>query len=196
MCYIKGGTLAGSSKQYLGCRDKSDPIDLRPIELEFELYFSGRSKTWGNGGVAFIRELENRERRSTLGRMYLIMDEQFNDVLMQENSRIPEGSRFVPTFEQLVSQRELFLSDNSWYGSLLNIGSQGGHPILTFTTGRTDLRSNPHTPSEQYVKMIVSGIKEIYPQMSNDDIVVYFLRADGIRGNVDLAKIQGWVAVA
>jgi hypothetical protein len=32
--------------------------------------------------------------------------------------------------------------------------------------------------------------------MSNSDIVEYLLRADGIRGQIDLAKIKDWVAVA
>ena len=121
--------------------------------------------------------------------MYLITDEQFNDVVMQENSKEPDGSRFVPAFEHLVSQRESLLNDDPWYGKLLNIGSEGGCPILTFTTARTDLL-NPNAPAEQYVKVIASGIKETYPQMSDDDIVAYLNKAAGIRGNIDLAKIR------
>lgn len=64
----------------------------------------------------------------TLGRMYLITDEQFNDVVMQGNDKTPDGSRFVPAFNQLVSQSQSNLSDKLWYGKLLNIGSEGGCP--------------------------------------------------------------------
>jgi hypothetical protein len=114
---------------------------------------------------------------------------------MQENSKEPDGSRFVPAFNQLVSQSQCILPGNPWYGKLLNIGSEGGCPILTFTTARTELQ-NPNAPAEQYVKVIASGIKETYPQMSDVDIVAYLYRAAGIRGNIDLAKIRDWVTVA
>jgi hypothetical protein len=106
MCYIKGGRPRGGAKQYLGCRDKRDPIESRPIPLNFELYFAGQSNTWRRGekdsgvpgGIAFIRQ--NPERGPTLGRMYLITDGQFNDVVLQENAKKPDGSRYVPVFEQ------------------------------------------------------------------------------------------------
>jgi hypothetical protein len=127
--------------------------------------------------------------------MYLITDEQFNNVVMQENSKEPNGSRFVPAFNQLVSQLRCILPGNHWYGKLLNIGSEGGCPILTFTTARTDLL-NPNAPAEQYVKVIASGIKETYSGMSDDDIVAYLYRAAGIHGNIDLAKIRDSEAVA
>jgi hypothetical protein len=138
--------------------DKNDPIEVRQKSLNYDLYFAGRSGTWGNSGVAFIRG----EGGHTLGRMYLISDEQFNDVVIQENSKRPDGSRFVPAFNQLVSQSQSILPCNPWYGKLLNIGSEGGWPILTFTTERPDLL-NPNAPAEQYVKVIASGIKETYP---------------------------------
>jgi hypothetical protein len=202
MCYIKGGTPPGSTKRNDGCfQDKSDPIESRPISLKLELYFAGQSYGWPRkekngdvpGGVAFIRA--NPERGPTLGRMYLITDEQFNDVVMQENSKKPDGSRFVPAFNQLVSQPQSILPGNPWYGKLLNIGSEEGCPILTFTTARTDL-PNPNAPGEQYVKVIASGIKETYPRMSDSDVVNYLLQADGVRGLIDPTTIQAWVATA
>jgi hypothetical protein len=195
MCYIKGGAPLGSTsaRPYMGCRNKSEPMESRSISLNYELYFSGRSRNWGNGGVAFIRE--NQPRGLTLGRIYLITDEQFNDLVMQENSKTPDGSRFVPTFEQLVSQREWCLCNSFWYGKLLNIGREGFYPILTFTTTRTDLR-RPTAPNEQYVKVIASGIKETYPEIRDADIVEYLSQADGIRGAISLAEIRVWVAAA
>jgi hypothetical protein len=143
------------------------------------------------GGIAFIRQ--NPERGPTLGRIYLITDEQFNDVVLQENTKKPGGNRYVPPFEQLVSQPELPLDDDPLYGKILNIGSEEGRPILTFTTGRC-LTLNE--PSENYLKEIAAGIKETYPQMGDDNITQYLLRADGVRGKIDLAKIKDWVTVA
>lgn len=199
MCYIKGGRPRGSKKQYFGCLDKSDPIASRAIRLDFEFYFAGRSNTWPRvemdrdvpGGIAFIRQ--NSERGPTLSRMYLITDGQFNDVVLQENAKTPDGNRYVPVFEQLVSQREVPLDGDPLYGKILNIGSEQGSPILTFTTGR-HLPLNE--PSESYLKEIAAGVRETYPEMSDDDITEYLLQADGVRGKIDFAKIKDWVAVA
>jgi hypothetical protein len=57
MCYIKGGTPPGGAKPNKGCfRDKTDPIEIRQISLNYELYFAGQSGTWGNGGVLVLPE--------------------------------------------------------------------------------------------------------------------------------------------
>lgn len=193
MCYIRGGTPEGSTKNYDGCREKSEPIESRPRALNFELYFTRESETWEKGGVAFIRE--NPGPGPTLSGIYLITDEQFNAVVMQENSKKPDGSRFVPPFDELVSKQESRTRENGWYGRILNLGLEGGYPILTFTTARANLEHPPTAPSERYMKVIASGIKETYPGMSDDDIAEYLFRADGVRGNIALAKIRDWVAV-
>ena len=146
-----GDSWQCDAKQYLGSRDKRDPIESKPIPLNFELYFAGRSNTWPRrekdsdvpGGIALVRQ--NPERGPTLGKMYLITDEQFNDVVLQENDKTPDGNRYVPVFEQLVSQRELPLDGDPLYGKILNIGSEEARPILTFTTGR---RLTLNEPSE------------------------------------------------
>jgi hypothetical protein len=55
MCYIKGGTPPGGAKPNKGCfRDKTDPIEILQISLNYELYFAGQSGTWGNGGVLVL----------------------------------------------------------------------------------------------------------------------------------------------
>jgi hypothetical protein len=63
------------------------------------------------------------------------------------------------------------------------------------TTARTDLQ-RPTASSEQYVKVIASGIKETHPEISDADIVEYLSRADGIRGTIGLPEIRAWVAAA
>jgi hypothetical protein len=56
MCYIKGGIPPGGAKPNKGCfRDKNDPIEFRQTSFNYELYFAGRSGTWGNGGVLVLR---------------------------------------------------------------------------------------------------------------------------------------------
>src|SRR5204862_84081 len=84
MCYVVGGKPAGSTKENQGCRDKKPPRDNKPISLSFELYFAGHSHSWG-GAVSFIRH--GRDASLTLGRMYLLTEDQFNDVVLQENDQ-------------------------------------------------------------------------------------------------------------
>lgn len=189
MCYIQGGVPEGRTEPNEGCKDKTPPLDSRSVPLNFELYFAGSSAAWGNGGTAFIRR--GGRTAVVLGRMYLITDEQFNDVVLQENAKKVDGSRFVPGFEELARKQKWILPGNPLYGGLLNIGSEGGHPVLTFTTARTNLQVN--APAENYVKTIASGIKETYPKMGNSEIVAYLLGAEGIRGNIDVRQINRWV---
>jgi hypothetical protein len=194
LCYIKGGTAKGRSEPNQGCRDQRPPVEARTISLDFELYFAGCFKAWGNAGLAFIRERTGRCQ--TLGRIYLITDDQFNDVVMQENFVRVDGSRFVPPIELLARQRVSTLPGNRWYGSIVNIGTIGGIPILTFTTTRTDLHPTPNRPSPEYLKVIVAGIKETYPEMTDAEIAAYFLRAEGIRGQIDPVQLLDWIQAA
>src|SRR5438046_3062218 len=84
MCYISGGTPAGSHHSNPGCRDMTPPVADKPVAMDFELYFAGYSKNW-NGAAAFIRRRPTPS--TTLGRMYLLTDDQFNDVVLQENNK-------------------------------------------------------------------------------------------------------------
>lgn len=83
-----------------GCRERSAPRGNRPIELPYELYFAGRSDTWG-GAPAFIRRSSGNVR--SYGRMYLISQGQFNDVVRQENGRKVPGATVVPDYAELPS---------------------------------------------------------------------------------------------
>jgi hypothetical protein len=189
MCYIQGGVPEGRTEPNEGSRDRTPPLDSRPAPLNFDLFFAGNSAAWGNGGTAFIRR--GGRKSLVLGRMYLITDDQFNDVVLQENTKRVDGTRFVPAFEQLRHKGQWILPGNPLYGGLLNIGSHGGYPVLTFTTARTDLRVN--APSENYAKIIAAGLKETYPKLSNREIATYLLGAEGIRGNLDPVVIERWV---
>jgi hypothetical protein len=124
--------------------------------------------------------------------MYLITDEQFNDIVLQENSMVVDGNRILPSFERLVSEDEQVLRVNGWYQRLLPVGEKDGYPIFTFTSAKHDLRNNP--PGEAYIKTIASGLKETYPQLTNDDICEYLLGAEGLRGALPTHLLAEWVS--
>lgn len=64
------------------CNDKTEPSCEKPIIIHHDLYFANSSSRWENKGVAFIKP-EKNEKVATLGRMYIITEEQFLEI--QEN---------------------------------------------------------------------------------------------------------------
>src|SRR3990170_1609889 len=82
--YIEGKVRRGCREPEKGCKDKTPPRTDKTIDIPFPLYFAERSSKWNNGGVAFI-SLSRDENNPTVGRMYLITEEQFIDVVKQEN---------------------------------------------------------------------------------------------------------------
>lgn len=120
LCYIKGGKPIGSQKEYTGCTDKTLPLDDEEIYIKSELYFAKKSKTWNGGGVGFIKT-EFDEKVNTLGRMYLITKEQFEEVVKQETNFKGELSI---DYEQATNNGNLVFRENSWYGNLIYLGNK------------------------------------------------------------------------
>jgi hypothetical protein len=187
MCYIAGGKPRGSQHTNPGSRDRTPPADNRPISLDWELYFAGYSGWW-KGAAAFIRQ--GTEKARTLGRMYLVTDDQFNDVVLQENGRPVDGSRLLPPFESLVQQDDFLLQGIKTYGRVVRIGEQDGSPIFTFTATKSVAIG---APSEAYLRIIVSGIRETYPSMSSGDIFEYLQHAEGIHGRIPVDQLKSWI---
>lgn len=152
--YIKGGFCELNNKVYEGCVNKSEPIKDRPIEIPHRLYFGNRSCSWNGGGVTFIDPQQNRAER-TLGRMYLITEEQFEQVHKQEGP------------------------GPDWYGKVLELGEADGYKIKTFTSEKIRCANSPHP---LYLQVIAEGLKETYPEMSSKAIREYLATVTGVTG--------------
>jgi len=127
-CYIEGGVFAGNGNEYDGCTDPELPTESRRIIIPFERYYARHSGSWDGGGVAFI---DPETPGETIGRMYLITAEQFEEVKQQEGP--------------------------SWYGREVCLGQHDGYPVMTFT----EYERSPETePSEGYLKVIREGEAE------------------------------------
>ena len=70
------------------------------------------------------------------------------------------------------------------------IGAEGEHPILTFSATRDDFTLG--SPSEAYIRMILSGLKETYPSMCESQIIDYLAQRDVIRRDVLLRWVLGY----
>ena len=76
-------------RRYLqGCTGDAEPVADRPHRIDRPLYFAGtRSRTWGEGGVAFVAA-EREAAPSTLVRLWLLPVRVIAEVGAQEN-RLP-----------------------------------------------------------------------------------------------------------
>ena len=145
MRYIKGGSYEGSAYRE-PCKDMSPPAAVRTLEIPFDMYF-GNLSSWG-GGVSF---LDTTEKGKPLGVAYLITRQQFEHVSCEENGgRCPGGGE--------------------WYEDIIDLEPIDGIEVKTITNN--DLRPY-NEPSQRYLDTLFEGIKENWPQMSDNDIWSY-----------------------
>lgn len=200
--YIEGGNLSGTNRRYPGCRDKTHPRQSRALTIRHELFFACRSTLW-NAAMGFVREAVSQS--DVFGRMYLITDEQFDQVVRQERGLQAEGPRLCPDLNYMASHEKCYLnrSDPSIpspadskcsYGLILNLGAADGHPILTFTAVGPDAELIPRAPSRDYLRFIARGIREAFPDATTEQICSYFLECDGVRSNISREELNCWLA--
>jgi gamma-glutamylcyclotransferase (GGCT)/AIG2-like uncharacterized protein YtfP len=145
LVYIKGGRSKFNGVDYEGCRNKSIPKDTRPVTIPYKMYYGNESSPWGTGGLAF---LDTESKGQTLGRMYLVTEEQFEDIARQEGL------------------------EEDWYNQSLSLGEYNGVEIITITNKNT----RPyHNPSDNYLEILRMGIKETYPNMSDFKVMKYLV---------------------
>ncbi len=198
MEYITGGTSAFNGMQLPGCRNKGEPIRDVAIAIDRELYFARNSDAWG-GAVAFVQP--NPSKSQTLGRAYLITEEQFVDIAAQENGRRPADAELVLHYDYAEKNAISYLnrSDPSrpsgqgglWYGRVLRIGTRESWPMFSLTAeweGYADL--NP--PSRGYLTCIADGIRQL-GRISEKALVEYFYGKAGVRDRISKPVLQRWL---
>ena len=187
LCYITGGTQEGSQRVYEGCRDKSLPQLVKPIAINYELYFSKNSSVWQNGGVAFIRNEYDREA-VTYARMFLISKEQLSDIAKQETS---SNYTIDINFDEAIEKGStVFKALPSWYGKILLLGYQDDLPIFTLTS-EIDLEKFIK-PSSEYLKTISMGLRETY-NFTTIEITDYFQNKKGVLENYKIYELYDLV---
>ncbi len=184
MCYIKGGTAIGALTSEEGCRDNSDPLRYENITINRQQYYKKEARRWQEKGVAFIDlEVSNV---STLGRMYLITIEQFEDVVKQENAMRVSDVLDIK-LEDAVLNGDAYINE-SWYGQIAHLGYRDNYPIFTFTNP-DGLDFEPlNGPSEPYLLMIGRGLVEHY-KIEVDELADYFYNKPGVSLRYDKFKL-------
>ena len=114
------------------CSDPTPPLASGEITIPYELYFARRSPRWDDRGVAFLGLVKSLDT-ATLGRMYLITEEQFYQVQSMEGI--------------------------TWYNHTIDLGEEDGCRILTFTHS---FKQTPNKPGSRYLYTIAEGLRQTY----------------------------------
>jgi hypothetical protein len=136
----------------------------------------------------FINDGESKifYNQNTYGRMYLITEDQFLDILIQENGISP--SSLDIDFKLIKKNKQYKLNFNGFYNTILYLGNDEGFPIFTFTNDENNFYSIPFTkPSYEYIKVISNGLKVNF---ANENIIKYFLKIPGICDNYNLDTLK------
>lgn len=173
-CYIKGGTPWGTKKEYTGCRNKKLPSKIEEFFINGEIYFAKKSSTWNGGGVAFLDTSPNDVK--TLSRIYLITEDQFIDVVKQENG----GKEIELNFDEARQNGSSQIKNVLWYNNLIYLGDKDGFPIFTFTHNDLSYINEINKPTKSYLKIIIEGLKETSNYNDNEDIIEYLNTKKGI----------------
>ncbi len=146
------------------------------------MFFAWESPTWG-GGISFVEvstgatpgDGSNGVDR-VLGRAYLLTDEQFSDVAIQEMHRDPDDHDGLDLAHVLENRRHTYGPGR--YETLHHLGELDGHPMLTFTAAdHGDLGLNE--PSAGYLRLLGRGLRETHG-LATDEVAGYLLARPGI----------------
>jgi hypothetical protein len=127
------------------CTNKTLPREDMPFTIPYPLYFAKFSTRW-RGAIAFIGHIRD-DAESSLGRIWLITEEQFEEIKMQEGPN---------------------------YTREIELGNYRTYPIKTFTNER-EIENAP--PSKTYLEVIEHGLRQTYPLMRKEEIDAYLDRA-------------------
>ena len=90
------------------CNDNTPPVEDRPYEFDYDMYFAKKACNWDNGGKAF---LDLSKPGHAYGRMYKVTKEQYEQILRYEGSD---------------------------YTQHVDLGMVSGLPVYTFTDTKTN----------------------------------------------------------
>ena len=177
LCYVKGEKPTYGTTVAKGCRNKKFFDVSKPMKIPYKLYFGlpkGRKATqnWGEGGVAFLDRKENTEH-TTFCRIWKVTSQQFHDVWDQEGP--------------------------AWYNDLLKLGEVDGLPVFSFTRRKPGFQFEVETsrppdvvmmkPSASYMKTIILGLMETYPEMPKRDMLDYLRGREGIQNEYEHTEL-------
>ncbi|KAF3438084.1 hypothetical protein FNV43_RR20840 [Rhamnella rubrinervis] len=188
LCYIQGGQVEGLQRPYPGCVDTSPPKETLWKTFPYRLFFGREfSRSWGPGGVAFLNPERNIQEKAIMC-LYRITLEQFNDVLLQENSLSTTISS--PLFDLIAlnsikteeSKSIEINMEKGWYRNAVYVGKEHDLPILTMTCTQSEIEGFKsgkiplRPPATNYAQTLIRGLVE-GKQLSEEEANAYIQEA-------------------
>ena len=148
--YLNGGVATGSIGASPGARDNTPPANVETRFCDYPLMFAGVADKWSGGGVAFLG-CEPGGHHTAL-RLHDITNEQFDDVVQQENRA---DTTVIVDLQHAVTEGFVDALD-SLYGRVLHLGQHhDGKHIFTITSANPPEVNAPHPT---YVRTIANGL--------------------------------------
>lgn len=173
-CYLRGGRPEGGQRDYVGCDDDRDPIDVVAVEAPGQIVFAGTSRVWG-GGMALY---DGAAAGSVAGRAYLLRLGQFADVVAQEMWQEPGGDLARRVTDVVPTIETIHVLGPGRYEALHRLGERDGYPMFTMTAD-DPAALGLAAPSPAYLHWIVAGLHESHGWGAGV-IVDYLARSPGV----------------
>lgn len=173
LTYLEGGRFGANTWNHPGARDSSPPLAERADFLPHQLVFARKSPAWNKGGVAFLHPRRDAAQQ-TLGRLWKVTAQQFEDIVRQEN-RDPELT--IP-WDTIADEPVV---GTGWYGRLLHLGTRDELPVLTCTIDDHGISGATVTPDESYLAALVAGLHETY-HLGRQGVAKYLAGCPGVSG--------------
>lgn len=153
--YIQGGYCMYNGREYRPCTDTTMPTESRPVMIPYDMYYSNYGMgSWENSAVSF---LDLSYPGKAYGRAYKIKRSQLSEIHAKEG----KGA--------------------NWYPECVRLDDIDGLEAYTFA-GHQVKRKEPFSRvSAEYGIVLFMGMKETYPEMSNEEIFEYI--KEGWHGN-------------
>lgn len=145
--YIEGGLCIYNGRRYRGCKDKTLYSDTRPVMIPYDMYYSNYNRgSWKNSAVSF---LDLSRPGKAYGRAYKIKRSQLEDIHLQEGT------------------------SSLWYPDCIQLDDIDGLPAYTASNYQVKQKDSFNKVSAEYGYVLFKGLKETYPELSDDDIYSY-----------------------
>lgn len=149
--YIMGGKCKFNSKTYRACSDTRMPRRSVPVIIPYSMYYSGKSNSWEGKPVCF---LDISKPGMAYGRAYLVNESQLDWIHWQEGK------------------------SSEWYKKRVRLEDIEGIPAYAFTNPKGKEHQPFNMVSKAYQKVLLSGLKESYPDMDDAAILKYLVECE------------------
>ena len=183
------GDLSRSGVSTKPMEDPHPPEKSEPTTMPHRLYFGGSYLARGGTSGLFVETVNRADDRAvTYARQYLISWDQCQWLMRAANvtAGTPDWDAEFPTIELTGLERGSLAGPSSMPYGLWRLdedgpsrpGQTGPIPRITLTAGKRP--DGYRAPSDAYLEVIVRGLREAWPALTDRQVLDYFTDIDGL----------------